>query len=53
MLNRVLDVFKSFQQHEVKYVVIGGVASKRAAGREVDLDDVRLLELPDQKDATT
>ncbi len=27
MLNRLLDVFKSFQQHEVKYVVIGGVAS--------------------------
>ncbi len=27
MLNRLLDVFKSFQQHEVKYIVIGGVAS--------------------------
>ncbi len=27
MLNRLQDVFKSFQQHEVKYVVIGGVAS--------------------------
>lgn len=27
MLNRLLDVFKFFQQHEVKYVVIGGVAS--------------------------
>ncbi len=27
MLNRLLDVFKSFQRHEVKYVVIGGVAS--------------------------
>jgi hypothetical protein len=23
MLNRVRDVFKSFQQHDVKYVVIG------------------------------
>ena len=152
MLNRLLDVFKSFQQHEVRYVVIGGVASvlygvpratfdldilieastenaqrllaalmdagfgtaaltdaqdvvaheitvlndrvridvqtwtpglafqdawrrrktmtyqgqdffivsredliasKRAAGREVDLDDVRLLELPDQEDSAT
>lgn len=27
MLNRLLDVFKSFQQHDVKYVVIGGIAS--------------------------
>lgn len=27
MLNRLKDVFKSFQQHEVKYVVIGGIAA--------------------------
>ena len=27
MLNRLQDVFKSFQQHEVRYIVIGGVAS--------------------------
>ncbi len=27
MLNRLLDVFRSFQQHDVKYVVIGGIAS--------------------------
>lgn len=27
MLNRLQDVFKFFQQHEVKYMVIGGVAS--------------------------
>ncbi len=27
MLNRLQDVFKSFQLHEVKYVVIGGVAA--------------------------
>jgi tRNA nucleotidyltransferase/poly(A) polymerase len=27
MLNLLQDVFKSFQQHEVKYLVIGGVAS--------------------------
>ncbi|MDY6990567.1 MAG: DUF6036 family nucleotidyltransferase [Thermodesulfobacteriota bacterium] len=27
MLNRLKDVFRSFQLHEVKYVVIGGVAS--------------------------
>jgi hypothetical protein len=25
MLNRLQDVFKSFQQHEVRYVVIGGI----------------------------
>jgi len=85
MLNRLQDVFKFFQQHEVKYLVIDGVASviygvpratfdldilieatnyqgqdffilskedlintKRASGRKVDLEDVRLLELPDQ-----
>jgi len=27
MLNRLIGVFKSFQQHEVKYVVIGGIAA--------------------------
>ena len=27
MLNQLQDVFKSFQQHSVKYVLIGGVAS--------------------------
>jgi len=27
MLNRLQDVFKSFQQHDVRYIVIGGVAS--------------------------
>ncbi len=27
MLNRLQDVFKSFQHHEVRYVVIGGIAS--------------------------
>jgi len=26
------------------------IASKRAAGRAVDLEDVRLLELPDEED---
>jgi len=26
MLNRLKDVFESFQKHEVKYLVIGGVA---------------------------
>jgi tRNA nucleotidyltransferase/poly(A) polymerase len=27
MLNRLLDVFKSFQYHDVRYVVIGGIAT--------------------------
>jgi len=27
MLNRLQDVFRSFQQNEVKYVVIGGIAA--------------------------
>ncbi len=41
MLNRLQGVFASFQKREVKYLVIGGIA----AGREVDLEDVRLLRL--------
>ncbi len=42
------------QQHNVKYVVSLGdlIRSKRAAGRDVDLEDVRLLELPDEQDTT-
>ena len=27
MLNRLKDVFESFQKHEVKYLVIGGIAA--------------------------
>ncbi|MDY6790763.1 MAG: nucleotidyltransferase [Thermodesulfobacteriota bacterium] len=27
MLNRLKEVFKSFQQHDVRYVVIGGIAA--------------------------
>ncbi|OQY33901.1 MAG: hypothetical protein B6I38_03035 [Anaerolineaceae bacterium 4572_5.1] len=27
MLNQLLDVFSSFQKHQVKYLVIGGIAS--------------------------
>ena len=27
MINRLLDVFASFQKHKVKYVVIGGIAA--------------------------
>jgi len=28
MLNRLQDVFRSFQRHDVKYVVIGGIATR-------------------------
>ena len=35
MLNRLKDVFESFQKH---------------AGRDVDLEDVRLLQLPMKED---
>lgn len=27
MLNRLQDIFRSFQKHKVKYVIIGGIAS--------------------------
>ena len=27
MINRLLDVFASFQKHGVRYVVIGGIAA--------------------------
>jgi hypothetical protein len=27
VLNRLQDVFRSFQRHEVKYVLIGGIAA--------------------------
>ena len=56
MLNRLQDVFRSFQQHEVKYYqgqeffIVSKedlIASKRAAGRDVDIEDVRLLEIPE------
>jgi hypothetical protein len=83
MLDRLRDVFSSFEKHDVRCVVIGGIAdiqtstpglafadawagkttmeyggrklqvasrahliaAKRASGRPVDLEDVRLLEL--------
>ena len=49
MLNRLKGVFKSFQQHNVKYGVIGGVAPVLygVPRGTFDLEDVRLLELPD------
>ena len=27
MLNRLQDVFESFQKHQVKYLIIGGIAA--------------------------
>jgi len=97
MLNRLQDVFKSFQQNDVNlahqitvfsdqvridvqtrtpgidfadvwrrretltyqgqdFFVLSKkdlIASKGAAARKVDLEDVRLLELPDQTDEST
>ncbi len=41
MLNLLRDVFASFQLSDL-------IASKRAAGRERDVEDVRLLELGDE-----
>jgi len=41
MLNRLKDVFKSFYVVSKKDLI----ASKQAAGRSVDLEDVRLLKL--------
>jgi len=51
MLNRLKEIFKSFQEHEVKYLVIGGIASilygvPRAT---LDLEDVRILQLSDEE----
>jgi hypothetical protein len=54
MLNRLLDVFKSFQRDD--FFVVSRedlIASKRAGGRKVGFDDVRLLELPYQEDSAT
>jgi len=53
MLNRLQDVFRSFQHHDVRYIVSREdlIRSKRAAGREIDMEDIHLLattEPPDQ-----
>ncbi len=42
MLNQLRGVYSSLQKHNVRDDLI---ASKRAAGREKDLEDIRLLEL--------
>ena len=50
MLNRLKDVFESLERHEVRYVVIGGIASvlHGVPRATFDLEDARLLELPDE-----
>ncbi len=52
MLNRLQDVLRSFQQHDVKYVVSRQdlIRYKRAAGRDIGLEDVRLLADTDPPD---
>jgi hypothetical protein len=46
VLNRLQVVFKSFQKHDVRYVVIGGIASilHGVPRATFDLEDVRILE---------
>jgi hypothetical protein len=62
MLNRLQDVFRSFQKHEGKYVVIGGIAvilhGVPRATFDLDIfieatpgNAKRLLELPETHDA--
>ncbi len=44
LLNRLQDVFKSFQKHDVKYVVIGGIASILHGVPRATFDLVILIE---------
>ena len=54
MINLLIDVFKSFQKYNVKYLVIGGIAAVLYGVHRatfdlvivIDLEDVRLLEFP-------
>jgi len=47
MLNQLQDVFKSFQSHDVKYVVIGGIAAvlHGVPRATFDLEDIRILRI--------
>ena len=48
MLNRLKDVFKSLQKHDVKYVVIGGIASVLHGVPRATFDlDILIEALPD------
>jgi len=48
MLNRLQDVFRSFQKHNVKYVIIGGIASTLHGVPRVTFDlDILIEATPD------
>jgi hypothetical protein len=47
VLNRLQDIFKSFQRHDVRYVVIGGVASVLYGVPRVTFDLDILIEASD------
>lgn len=48
MLNRLQDVFRSFQHHDVKYVIIGGIAVILHGVPRVTLDmDILIEATPD------
>ena len=51
MLNQFQDVFKYFQKNEVRYKK-DLISLKFASGREVDLEDVRILSIDDEKKKT-
>lgn len=51
MLNRLQNVFASFQSHEVKYVVIGGIATVLHGVPRATFDlDILIETSPVQKD---
>ena len=45
MLNRLQDVFRSFQQHDLRYVVSGGIASVLHGVPRIALDLGTLIEV--------
>ena len=56
MLNRLTGVFRSFQEHEVKYLVIGGIASvlhgvpRTTFDLDILIEASPVLELPDDEE---
>jgi hypothetical protein len=48
MLNRLKDAFKSFQKHNVKYIIIGGVASVLHGVPRATFDVDILIEASDE-----
>lgn len=57
MLNRLQDVFRCFQKHNIKYLVIGGIASvmhgvpRATFDLDILIEDARLLELTEEDNA--